>query len=154
MIIIDDHCWQRQVPEHHKRNIKNQELRIAEYFVGWDGELETCRLWELLVRICPFLNLTAEWRTVLCTARQSRAERQCGESWHTVTVTLSQMRQQKLPRTWGPRTQGPPKNTHCWQQTIGLLETNWSCNLLTKELCLVLFSAAVFEQSQCLGCQP
>ena len=144
MIIIDDHCWQRQIPEHHKRNIKKQELRIVEYFVGWDGELETCRLWELLVRICPFLNLTAEWRTALCTARQSRAERQCGESWHTVTVTLSQMRQQKLPRTWGPRTQGPPKNTHCWQQTIGLSWKLIGRVICWQKSCVLFFSLQLF----------
>ena len=153
MIIIDDHCWQRQVPEHHKRNIKNQEWGSQN--ILWDGTEN----WRLVVcgNCWSGFAHSSTWQlsdALYSAPRQSRAERQCGESWHTVTVTLSQMRQQKLPRTWGPRTQGPPKNTHCWQQTIGLLETNWSCNLLTKELCLVLFSAAVFEQSQCLGCQP
>ena len=57
---------------------------------------------------------SAVWRNM--------AVRRCGESWHTVTVTLSQMRQQELPRPWGPRTQDLLKTQIVGSKRLGSLK--------------------------------
>ena len=134
--------------------VSKSEIQDSRIWWGWYRELGTCRLWEMLVRIRPFLNLTAEWRSALwCTAEQDSVWR-CDESWHTVTVTLSQMRQQELPRSCSEVTQGPPKTQIVDSKRLGSLETNWPRNLLNKG-CLLFFSLQLFltRVSQCLGCQ-
>ena len=89
-------------------------MRLRNKPVTWKSLVEP-GLWELLVQVgpdslIPQLDIWVTLHTlqlvgaVIC---RTGAVRQCGESWHTVTVTLSQMRRQQDRSYPGPGDQKP-----------------------------------------------